>query len=48
MNAKDTLCHLESDYNNGAQEGVMRHLLETNTSGHRAMVTTASANRHEN
>ena len=30
MNAKDTLCHLESDYNNGAQEGVMRHLLETN------------------
>lgn len=27
---QDTLCHLESDYNNGAHEAVLRHLLETN------------------
>ena len=26
----DTLCHLESDYNNGAHEAVLRHLLDTN------------------
>ena len=26
----DTVCHLESDYNNGAHEAVLRHLLETN------------------
>lgn len=27
---RDTLCHLESDYNNGAHEAVLRHLIETN------------------
>lgn len=26
----DMLCHLESDYNNGAHEAVLRHLLDTN------------------
>ena len=26
----DALCHLESDYNNGAHEVVLRHLLDTN------------------
>jgi threonine aldolase len=26
----DTLCHLESDYNNGAHEAVLHHFLETN------------------
>ena len=26
----DTLCHFESDYNNGAHEAVLHHLLETN------------------
>lgn len=26
----DTICHLESDYNNGAHEAVLRRLLETN------------------
>lgn len=26
----DTLCHLESDYNNGAHQAVLRHLLDTN------------------
>ena len=28
--ASDMLCHLESDYNNGAHEAVLRHLLDTN------------------
>ena len=27
---QDTLCHLESDYNNGAHEAVLQHLIATN------------------
>lgn len=30
LNEDTKICHLESDYNNGAHEAVLRHLLETN------------------
>lgn len=30
LNRSEALCHLESDYNNGAHAAVLKHLLETN------------------
>ena len=30
MEERIEVCHLESDYNNGAHEAVLRHLIETN------------------